>query len=375
MQRGEKIVAWFLGILLGMCFVIVTLGGYVRLSGSGLAIPEWPFFTIAINEMPDGRIVKEQTLWPPTSEQGWLTLKDTFKRDVPGNWENLSVGAFKRMFWIEWGHRAVAKAIGLVYLIFLGLALWFPETRKKIGWLAGISFFVLISQALLGAVVVFFHLKAIKVALHLITAFFFTSLLLWMLMKLIRPAAPEDQLKGKNPMLKLAVGTYLIVAFQIFSGGLMAGSLAGFQMNTWPLMGDYWVPPNMMVEGESFWWNFTENKVFIQFFHRWFAFATVIVLAFLVMRSLTVQVSRVARWGLRAVLAIVVLQTILGILTLVMGVHTHLALTHQSVGLILLLNVLLVVYETKTQPVLAEEALADLEEQQALTGAEAKANA
>jgi cytochrome c oxidase assembly protein subunit 15 len=147
-----------------------------------------------------------------------------------------------------------------------------------------------------------------------------------------------------------------VVVVQIFSGGLMAGSMAGFMWQSWPLMGDYLVPPGLMAENMGFIRNFVENKVMIQFFHRWFAFATLAVVLVLVARAMTVRVSPVARWALRAVASVTVLQIIVGIVTLLTGVQTHAALTHQAIGLVLMLNVLVVVYETAGHPVVAEAA-------------------
>ncbi|MCC5875790.1 MAG: COX15/CtaA family protein [Candidatus Sumerlaeia bacterium] len=362
MDKGVKLANGLLIALVVICFGIVTLGGWVRLTGSGMAIPEWPFFTVEVRTLPSGEEERIRSVFPPRTDEGWVILRDTFVEQVPGFESGIGLEPFKYMFWIEWGHRAVAKFIGVVYLAFLGVVFWFPSTRRTIGKLSIAGLFVLVSQAFIGGLVVWFHLPAVKVALHLIGGFLFTSVLVWMLMRLVRPPVPAAERKGKNPILPLSIIVFLVVLFQIFSGGLMAGSHAGFQMNTWPKMGDFWVPPGMFADGLGHIRNFTENTVMIQFFHRWFAFIAVIAVIFLVVRTMTVQVSPVARWALRGVVAVVVLQTLLGILTLISGVRTDLALIHQGVGLVLLLNLLVVIYETKNYPVLAEEALLDMAE-------------
>lgn len=358
MKKGEKVVSGFLVTLLIMCFVMVTLGGYVRLSGSGLSIPEWPFFTIEEKVLPSGEVEKVRSVFPPMSEEGWELLRSTFVAKVPGDWEGIAMGEFKRMFWIEWSHRGLAKIIGLVYLAFMGAVMYFPETRRFRNK-AFLGLGVLVTQAVLGGIVVLFHLAAIKVALHLLAAFIFTSLLLWVLMELYHPPIDRGERNPRNPVFVWSAVVLLLVAFQIFSGGLMAGSLAGFQMNTWPKMGEVYVPAGMFPEGMGFYENFTENVVMIQFFHRWYAFVLVLAILALVFRCMTVEVSKTARWGLRALFGIVVFQIILGIVTLLTGVHTHVALTHQLVGLILMLNCVLVTYEARTQKVLMEEALAE----------------
>lgn len=362
MTRGEKITAWLLGSLIAICFVMVTLGGYVRLSGSGLSIPEWPFFTIEERIGPQGELVPRRSVWPPSTEEGWVLLRDTFTREIPG-YEGIGLAPFKRMFWIEWGHRALAKFIGVVYLAFMGAVFWFPEVRRRFWGFAVGGLLLLAVQAFLGGVVVWLHLPAVKVAAHLIFAFFFVSLLLWALLKLLHPPAPRSERRGPNPILPWAIGLYIIFTIQIFSGGIMAGSYAGYQFNTWPKIGDSWVPPGMRLPGDSLYKTFTENIIFIQFFHRWFAFLALFAAIVFVIRSMTVGISRPARWAVRLLTGVVVLQILLGIFTLLFGVQPVLALAHQSVGLVLLLNALVIVYETARHKVVGEQEMAALMEQ------------
>ena len=357
MTAGEKKTVGLCAFLLFLVFAMVTLGGFVRLTGSGLSIPEWPFFTVDVRELPDGSLKKVRTVFAPMSEEQWETTRATFVKLVPGFEEGIGIAAFKRMFWIEWSHRALASVIFISYITFMVVALRAREVRAVIGKRAVGGFFLLLSQAVVGGILVWLHLPAFKLAIHLSIAFLFAALILWMMLRVWRAPAPVAERRGPNPILPLSIAVFLIVLAQVFSGGLMAGSHAGFMLNTWPMMGDYWVPPGLMAEDVGFVKNFVENKILIQFFHRWFAIFTLVAVLYLVLRSLTVKVSPVARWALRAVASVAVLQVVVGIITLLTGVHTHIALTHQSLGLVLLLNVLVVVYETAAHPVLAEKAL------------------
>ncbi len=358
MTRGEKTAGWLLGALILISFVMVTLGGYVRLTDSGLSIPEWPFFTIEHRETATGELVERRSVLPPRTDEGWLLLQETFVREVP-RFEGVGLTSFKRMFWIEWSHRALAKFIGIVYLAFMGVVFWYPELRRRFGPIAVFGLLMLVGQAVLGGIAVLFHLQAEQVAMHLIVAFFFVSLLLWALLKLLHPPAPAEERRGPNPILPWAIGLYVIFCVQIFSGGIVAGSHAGYQFNTWPKMGDAWIPPGLRLAGDSLYKTFTENIVFIQFFHRWFAFIALLAGLAFVLRTLTVRISPQARWAVRALLAVVVLQIILGIYTLILGMPMVLALAHQSVGLVLLLNALVILYETACHKVTGEHALAE----------------
>ncbi|MBI1289991.1 hypothetical protein GC173_01935 [bacterium] len=364
-EPGTRPTVWLLWSLIVLCFVIVTLGGYVRLSGSGLAIPEWPFFTVSQTLDETGKVIaSKKSIFPPTTEEGWVILKDIFVRDIPGFEAGIAMSEFKRMFFVEWSHRAVAKFIGLVYLAFLGCALAYKGVRARIGKLAVINLFVLVAQAVLGGLAVKFHLDSVKVSIHLVNAFIFTSILSWMLLKLLHPATVEKPSPG-NTILRVSSAVYVVIMIQLFSGGLMAASHAGYTMNTWPKMGDQWIAPGVWEAGTGLYHNLTENVVMIQLTHRWFAFAVALAVLYMALSAAYIEVSKVARWALRLAPAIVVLQIILGIFTLLKGVHPHLALTHQSVGLVLLLSVLVVIYETKCHPVVSEAALAEREEKAA----------
>src|SRR5450432_961386 len=112
-------VASWLGILFVLLLVVVVVGGYVRLSGSGLSIPDWPVI----------RVGTGWTLLPPISEAGWNDVKVTYEADQEEKRLQLMQGAggigslgrawpdlptFKRMFMIEWGHRFAAALVGVV---------------------------------------------------------------------------------------------------------------------------------------------------------------------------------------------------------------------------------------------------------------------
>ncbi|CAN5503162.1 COX15/CtaA family protein [soil metagenome] len=359
------------GVLIGLlvlCFAIMTLGGFVRLSKSGMAIPEWPVFTKKITILADGSVQKEKSVLPPRTEEGWETLRQTFIKEVPSFDSGIALSAFKRMFFIEWSHRAAAFTVSLVLLTYVAMSTFSRTLRPKLMKLSLATAAVLAVQITLGGILVRLDLKAEALATHLVGAFIFTSMTLWALLRVLHPAAPKSERRGPNPIFPIAAMVYALTLCQIFSGGLMAGTEAGHMINTWPMMGDNLVPPGMIDSSRNFIANFTENVVMVQFFHRWFAFIAGIAMLYLVVRSLTVEVSRQARWFLRGLIAVVALQITLGIFTLKTGVQPHLALTHQAVGLVLLLTLLSIVYETKNHKVVAEEALAEADERKSAMG-------
>ena len=375
MTSIEKKAAGLLLFIIMLCFCMVTLGGFVRLSGSGYAIPEWPVFTTDYVQQSDGTEKPVKTVIPPFNNEGWEHLLKTYLHDVPTD-EGIALATFKHMFWIEWSHRATGGLISISYLSFLVLIVASRTLRQKIGGIVGGGMALLFCIIVLGGIVVKTQLHAASLSYHLLAAFSFISLLVWVLMRLVHPPlSPEEKLAmGRNPLFGLALAIFGLVALQIFSGGLMAGSKAGFQMNTWPLMGDNLVPPHMWEDGGLF-HNISENKVVIQLTHRWFAFVVGVSVLFLVLRSATLDIGKVGRWAIRSSMFVVVLQILMGILTLLLGVRTHMALTHQFLGLVLMLNLLVIVYEAKHHKVLSEESVAERDAAAEKAGAGALQNA
>ena len=120
---------------------------------------------------------------------------------------------------------------------------------------------------------------------------------------------------------------------------VVAGLKAGKIYNTFPMMGDHWIPPGLMAL-EPFWRNFFDNTTTVQFDHRLLAtlvFASVLILWLATLRQ---PVSRQVRLGLHAMLAAAVLQVGLRISTLLLQVPVTLASMHQGGALLLLTTVM-----------------------------------
>jgi cytochrome c oxidase assembly protein subunit 15 len=74
---------------------------------------------------------------------------------------------------------------------------------------------------------------------------------------------------------KTLVLTWLII-LTVISGGFVAGLKAGIVYNTFPLMGDQWIPYGMFVLDPA-WRNFFDNMVTAQFDHRLLAIGTLLL--------------------------------------------------------------------------------------------------
>jgi len=128
---------------------------------------------------------------------------------------------------------------------------------------------------------------------------------------------------------KLALVSFILLIVQITYGGMTAGLKAGHVSDTWPLMLGKLVPPNLF----NSWVNLFETPQTIVFVHRWLAFIVLIAILALYSTTRRESLSIEIRNGLRWLLGLVILQIILGILTVVLHVQIAVALAHQAAAL------------------------------------------
>jgi cytochrome c oxidase assembly protein subunit 15 len=120
----------------------------------------------------------------------------------------------------------------------------------------------------------------------------------------------------------------------ILSGGLVAGTHAGFAYSTWPMMGTGFIPPGLYVSSPA-WLAAFEDITTIQFNHRMFAYFLFVAISALVVLVLRSGTRGRARFGALAVEFALLLQLILGISTLLLHVPVPLAAAHQGGALLL----------------------------------------
>ncbi|MES1152760.1 MAG: COX15/CtaA family protein, partial [Dongia sp.] len=138
--RDRAVGLWLL-ICAAMIFVMVVLGGITRLSGSGLSIMEWNPLMGAL---------------PPIGDAEWDRVFGLYRGIAQYKHINpdMTLPAFKGIFWWEWSHRLWGRLIGVVFFVPLVL-FWFrgylgKSHGSRVGMPRLIAIFVL--GALQGAV-------------------------------------------------------------------------------------------------------------------------------------------------------------------------------------------------------------------------------
>lgn len=304
---------------------MVAVGGITRLTGSGLSIVKWKIVTGTV---------------PPLTPQQWHESFEEYKQTPQFRQINKSftVEDFKGIYWWEYIHRLAGRIIGLLFIIPFIYFLW---RRSLPRWLINSLTLILILGAMQGAmgwIMVMSGLSELpyvshyRLAAHLSLAIILVGVILWTIMRIDTPLLRNNA----TPWL-LSFGA-AILFMQIVLGAFVAGLKAGFYYNTFPLMGDSLVPDNVFT---SF-----QNGVFIQFAHRWFAFVSG---GFLL--AIWFDVRRYKRPSLNiktnAMIAITVVQILLGIFTLIYRVPLWLGVTHQVMAVVLFALLVAVVFETK----------------------------
>jgi cytochrome c oxidase assembly protein subunit 15 len=300
-----------------LCMVVV--GGATRLTESGLSITEWAPIAGTI---------------PPLSDADWAREFEAYKQ-IPQGVQNSWMGIedFKSIFWWEWGHRFLGRFLGVAFAVPFVIFLF----QRRFSWkLAGPLAGLFLLGGLQGAIgwwMVSSGLSQLtsvsqyRLATHLFAASLLFLALIWVARRL-EPAKLATS--AGWPIWLLLV----LLEVQIVAGAFVAGLDAGMTYNTWPLMDGALIPNGLDVI-DPFWKNLFENALTVQFNHRMIAYGIVAVVSFLLWRQAKRSGFGGAHGWMPRIGALVVLQVVLGILTLVNSVPISLALGHQAVAFML----------------------------------------
>jgi len=322
--RSTQAVRRWLFAVAALIFVMVIVGGATRLTESGLSITEWKPVTGVL---------------PPLSEAGWRAAFDSYKLipQYAALNPDMTLDGFKAIYAWEWGHRLLARLIGLAFIL---PALWFWRR----GALAGaLGRQVLLATGLLALEPIVgwwmvtsglanrIEVGQDRLALHLLIAAATFAALTYAAVGL----GPPRRAQVGSGFAASAAALVALIFVQLGLGALVAGLRAGFTDNTWPLMGGRWLPEGLF--GLTPWPASIVNDVTTaQFDHRFVAY---LVVAFALAQAYAAWRRRpgspLARRA-AAVAALALLQVGLGIATLLLVVPIGLALAHQAMALLLL---------------------------------------
>src|SRR4029453_12489642 len=137
---------------------------------------------------------------------------------------------------------------------------------------------------------------------------------------------------------KLSGVALLALTFvQLYFGALVAGLRAGRVYNTWPAIDGAFIPSAARLWFEEPWWrNLFDNTLTVQFEHRMTAYALLILAVLHALDAMRSRAGTAAIGGAWSLMAAIMLQAALGILTLLHQVPIDLALAHQATAIVVL---------------------------------------
>ena len=310
------------GVLL--CFTVVVLGAYVRLSAAGLGCPDWP------------------------GCYGHLTPMDA--------------GHSLGKAWREMIHRYAAGALALVILGLTALAIGARRRRPVSLPLALALLATLIVQAALGMLTVTWQLEPLIVTLHLLLGMTTLGLLWWLMLSLPRSSWGATALKsagrkisggGASPIAsarQLALAGLAALAVQMALGGWTSSNYAALACPDFPTCqgvwwphGDYhnafvlWRGPDIDYEGGVL---APSARVAIHLTHRLGALVAALTLtlaALFVLQRRGLSGARLRAWALLGALG---LQLLIGISMVLKAFPLWLATAHTAGAALLLLATL-----------------------------------
>ena len=310
------------GVLL--CFTVVVLGAYVRLSAAGLGCPDWP------------------------GCYGHLTPMDA--------------GHSLGKAWREMIHRYAAGALALVILGLTALAIGARRRRPVSLPLALALLATLIVQAALGMLTVTWQLKPLIVTLHLLFGMTTLGLLWWLTLSLPRSSWGATALKsarraisggGASPIAsarQLALAGLAALAVQMALGGWTSSNYAALACPDFPTCQGVWWPHGDYHNAFVLWHGLdvdyeggvlaTPARVAIHLTHRLGALVAAVALtlaALFVLRRRGLSGARLRAWALLGALG---LQLLIGISMVLKAFPLWLATAHTAGAALLLLATL-----------------------------------
>jgi cytochrome c oxidase assembly protein subunit 15 len=326
-SNDKQIALWLIfcsAVVLGM----ILLGGVTRLTGSGLSMVEWrPLVGII----------------PPLTEQAWMAVFHKYQQFPEFQQVNLGMdlSEFKSIFMFEYLHRVLGRLIGVIFFFpFLFFA--FKRRIKKglmpklvlmffLGGLQGLLGWYMVKSGLVNDP----HVSQYRLTAHLGAAVLIYGYMLWVAFGLLLRGSEVNRSAARR-YTGFSLALLVLIYLMILSGGLVAGTRAGFAYNTWPLMGGLFIPEGLYTSSLAMF----EDITTVQFNHRMFAyllFFLVSTFSWLVYRG---EASKRSTAGVACLMLALLVQIALGISTLLFHVHVVIAVAHQGVAMVVFTAIL-----------------------------------
>ena len=309
----KKYISYWLASMFWIVSIMIVVGGLTRLTDSGLSITEWELFSGFL---------------PPLNETQWNVYFNLYKEIPEYKLQNylITLDEFKVIFWWEFSHRFLGRLIGIFFilpLIYFSIKLGFNKSKNLF-----IIFFLICLQGFVGWYMVSSGLidrvdvSHYRLSLHLVLAFLILSLIFWNYLKNNEISRSEKKINFSLPIIFI-----LLIFFQISIGAFVSGMDAGKIYNSWPLMGTSYFPDDSSIVN-LFSLNAFNDPSLVQFMHRnlaYLIFIFYLLILFVVYKNNASNFFKV----IKIIGFILIIQIVLGILTLLSGAQMIFSSMHQ----------------------------------------------
>ena len=328
MYKSENFqISLWLVSLMSIILLMIIVGGLTRLTESGLSMVDWRLFMGTI---------------PPLSHGDWLKVFEDYKQYPEYQIKNINMtlSKFKYIFWWEYGHRVLGRIIGIIFIIpFIYFALKKYFSNEE---LYSYSFLLFLggAQGIIGwwmvksGLDVNPYVSHLRLAVHLIIAQIILSLIAYLFLKRLDIGIYKNNFSSHKTFF---IFFNIIIFFTVIYGAFMAGLDAGKSFNTWPKMGDNYIPENLIfIEDRLF--GFFDNSVFIHFFHRALAYLSFLTILYMCFKHFKGIENKYQKIHFLIVLFLVLIQLFIGVFVVLSNVQVSLGSIHQIIGTLLFVS-------------------------------------
>ncbi|XP_031493055.1 cytochrome c oxidase assembly protein COX15 [Nymphaea colorata] len=347
-EAQKKVGMWIFGCA-AWVFSMVVLGGVTRLTRSGLSMTDWKFA---------GGL-------PPLTQEEWDAEFEKYKQspEYKRVHRGMNVQDFKFIYWMEYAHRMWGRGLGIIFAVPFTYFLAKGYITRQLGLRLATLFALGGGQGFVGWWMVKSGLEepvseyveprvsAYRLAAHLTSAFVIYCGMLWTGLSVVMPQPPTgtiDWVRGAAKVRRFVIPVSILVGITSVSGAFVAGNDAGRAYNTFPKMGDTWVPDDIF-ELKPIFRNFFENTSMVQFDHRILATATLFAIGAMWFATRKLDMHPGIRSLIGSTLGMAALQVTLGISTLLSYVPVSLGTAHQA-GALTLLTMMVILTHTVRKP-------------------------
>ena len=323
-------ISYWLLLITFLVALMIFVGGLTRLTDSGLSITKWDLIS---------------GILPPLSLNDWEKSFSLYKKIPQYTLLNssMTLEQFKTIYWWEYIHRLLGRFVGLFYFVPL-FYFTFKKVIKKNSFISlYLILFLIFFQGFIGWYMVKSGLTEridvshYRLALHLTLAFIIFILLLW---NYLQYNNQQIFIHNKKLPSYLPILFIFCVLIQICVGAFVSGLDAGKIYQSWPLMNHSYFPDDSTLK-DLFSMKAFETPSIVQFIHRNIAYFIILLFSFIATIIYRNEGFSYLRNIALLVFIFLILQTVLGILTVLFGAQIILASIHQ-VGSILLITTSLI---------------------------------